>query len=404
MACVHCGLCLGSCPTYLETGNENDSPRGRIHLMRAVQDGRMELADEPIRHLDTCLGCRACETACPSGVAYGELLEHTRHFIEGRHTRSWPERWLRDVLIERVFPYPERMDLALRPAQWLRAAGMEKWLPERARTMVELLPKQSSWRTLPAFSPAEGEVKGTLGMLSGCVMQVLFGDTHQHTIRLLNRSGWNVVVPPAQSCCGALHSHAGKLELARDSARRNIEVFEQARVDAVVVNAAGCGSAMKGYASLFEERDEWCERARRFASKVRDLSEVLDFTRFVAGPWRRGKVTFHDACHLAHAQGITRQPRQWVRKVAGEHYVELPEAEVCCGSAGSYNLTELEMAARLQRRKVEKIGATGALTVVTSNPGCQMQIEAGLRNMGYPQVRVMHLADFLAEAVLAADL
>lgn len=400
MSCIHCGLCLSSCPTYLETGNENDSPRGRIYLMRALQDGRMPVSSEPVRHLDLCLGCRACEAACPSGVPYGTLLEHTRDHVERVHARGWFQGLLRRVVIGRVFPYPRRMRLALLPARLVKAFGLSGLMPRRIRESLALIPEHISEHAIPASIPPVGVEKCRVGFVSGCVMSVMFGDTHRHSLELLARAGCTVLTPPQQVCCGALHAHGGQLDLARANARRNIEVFEGARLDRIVINAAGCGSTLKEYGALLAEDPAWAERARAFSAKVRDLSELLvelGGVRTASHVSSKQRVTFHDACHLAHAQRITAPPRQLVKAVAGEGYVEMPEPDVCCGSAGSYNLTEPEMAARLQRRKIENILKSGAEIVVTTNPGCLLQIQAGLRAAGATHVRALHIADYLAE-------
>jgi glycolate oxidase iron-sulfur subunit len=414
LACIHCGLCLGACPTYLETGNENDSPRGRIYLMRAVQDGRLPLDHVAVRHLDLCLGCRACEAACPSGVQYGALLEGTRDHIEAHYGRSAFQTFLRRVAIERVFPFPGRMKLALLPARWLRAAGADRFLPKLARDAVGLLPEKLSCRSLAEFSPATTEPKrGRIGFIRGCVASVLFGDTNAASIALLNRAGYDVFAPAAPGCCGALYAHSGNLARARDCARRNLAAFDAQPLDAIITNAAGCGSTLKAYDHLLADDAEWIERAQRFSAKVEDLSERLarpeSLNRLfpasrltphaAAGADHAVRITFHDACHLAHAQRITKAPRDLLRAVAGQNFVELAESDVCCGSAGSYNLTEPEMAERLQRRKIDYILASGAQIVVTTNPGCILQIQAGLRNAGAAHVRVRHLADFLFEAV-----
>jgi len=400
LTCIHCGLCLGSCPTYLETGNENDSPRGRIYLMRAVQEGRLSLADAPVRHIDTCLGCRACEAVCPSGVQYGDLLEHTRDHIETNYRRSAFQTFLRRVAIEKVFPFPGRMKLALMPARAIRGVGLEGFLPKFARDALSLVPANTSEGNLPEVSPATGEKRARVGFVSGCVMSVMFGDTNAASVRLLNRTGSEVITPRGQVCCGALYAHSGRLELARESARRNIEVFERQNLDAIVINAAGCGSTMKEYGALLRDEPAWAERAKQFSAKVKDLTEWLSAKEFqISDNKLQVKVTYHDACHLAHAQRITKPPRELVKAVAGSNFVELLEAEVCCGSAGTYNLTEPEMAERLQARKTENILKTGAKIVVTSNPGCILQIQAGLRKAG-AQVEVMHLADFLERATL----
>jgi len=415
LACIHCGLCLASCPTYLETGNENDSPRGRIYLMRALQDGRLPLADTSVRHIDLCLGCRACEAVCPSGVQYGELLEGTRDHIEKRYARSTYQNVLRRFVIEKIFPVPWRMKLALAPARFLKTLRLDRLLPKSLREGMALIPNQLSSVTLPEFSGAlTPKPRGRVGFVSGCVMTVMFGETNRASVELLNRAGYDVVTPAGQGCCGALFAHGGNLACARDCARHNIEAFERTDVDTIIINAAGCGSTLKEYGHLLHGDPAWAKRAEAFGSKVKDITEWLE--PFVV-PALAGRepsefptaveqakacttnaelVTYHDACHLAHAQRITRQPRELVRAVAGKQFVELPESDVCCGSAGSYNLTEPEMAARLQARKTQNVLKTGAKTVVTSNPGCILQIEAGLRKAG-ADVRVMHIADFLLE-------
>jgi glycolate oxidase iron-sulfur subunit len=411
LACIHCGLCLSSCPTYLETGNENDSPRGRIYLMRAIQDGRMDLGDHPVRHVDLCLGCRACEAACPSGVHYGELLEATRDHIEKHHTRTLGQTLLRRWAIEKIFPFPERLELALWPARLIKRLGLDRLLPKFLRDALALIPDSSRRVELPSVSPASaarGPARGRVGLISGCVMSVMFGETNAATVRLLNRCGYDVVIPPEQGCCGALYAHGGNLEEARACARRNIEVFERLNLDAIIINAAGCGSTLKEYGHLLQEDLAWRERAIRFSNSVKDLTEYLTQAKFQptldAGPELAelheadAKVTYHDACHLAHPQRITRPPRELVRAIAGERFVELTESDVCCGSAGSYNLTEPEMAERLQRRKIENILKTGAQLVITTNPGCLLQIRAGLRKAGAHQVRALHIADYLDAA------
>lgn len=398
LACIHCGLCLSSCPTYLETGNENESPRGRIYIMRALQSGRLPLDHQSVRHIDLCLGCRACEAACPSGVQYGALLEQTRDHVEKHLSRSASETFLRRVLIERIFPSRARMKLALAPGQWLKKTGLDRWLPEMLRGPLSLLPERTSSAALPELSPAaSGSRRGAVGMITGCAMSAMFGATNLATVKLLNAAGFDVVAPRDQVCCGALFAHSGRLDMAREYARKNLAAFEKHQVDAIIINAAGCGSTLKEYGHLLGHD----EAAQRFASKVRDLTEFLVEHGFLKRSFRRcdGSVTYHDACHLAHAQRITKAPRDLVKAVAGAAYIELPEADVCCGSAGTYNLTEPAMAARLQARKTRNIQSTGALTVVTSNPGCMLQIEAGLRKAGAANVRVRHIADFLLDAI-----
>ena len=401
LACIHCGLCLSSCPTYLETGDENDSPRGRIYLMRAVQDGRLALAETAVTHIDRCLGCRACEAVCPSGVQYGNLLEHTRDHVEKNFSRSVFQNFLRRVAIEKVFPNRSLMKIALLPARFARWVRAEKVLPRFAREALSLIPDDLQAGQLPELSPAAGKRKGRVGFIRGCVMDVMFGPTNSNSVRLLNAAGYEVVTPSGQGCCGALHAHNGNLEAAREAARVNIVAFGRLELDAIIINAAGCGSTLKDYGHLLAGDLAWAERAKQFASKVKDITEWLATTDFLStlhpSPSTL-RVTYHDACHLAHAQRITKPPRELVKAVAGKNFVELPESDVCCGSAGTYNLTEPEMAEQLQRRKTENILRTKADLVVTSNPGCLLQIRAGLKKAG-SNTRVVHIADYLADAL-----
>ena len=402
LACVHCGLCLSSCPTYLETGNENDSPRGRIYIMRAMQSGQLDVSAAPVRHIDLCLGCRACETACPSGVQYGTLLEETRDHIEKHHSRGLFQWLLRRLVIEQVFPFPWRMQVALWPVRVIRVLRLGFLLPKFAREMMELLPQHLTKGNLPAKRLAKGEARGQVGFIEGCVMQVMFGDTNESSAELLNRGGWDVLTPKGQGCCGALYAHSGQLAKARDCARRNIAAFEGQPLDAIIINAAGCGSTLVKYGELLKDDPAWANRAEAFSAKVKDLVTWLDSSRFaVSGSG--AKVTYHDACHLAHAQGITLEPRELVKAKSGGEFVEFAESDLCCGSAGSYNLTEPEMASRLQKRKVQNIIDSGAEVVVTTNPGCLLQIQSGLRKAGAHNIRAVHIADYLLEGDTAAD-
>jgi glycolate oxidase iron-sulfur subunit len=394
LACIHCGLCLSSCPTYLETGNENDSPRGRIYLMRAVQDGRLPLDDTSVQHIDLCLGCRACEAVCPSGVHYGHLLEHTRDHLERTHKRSAFQTFLRRFVIEKIFPHRERMELALFPARIAKSLNVEKFLPKFAKDALSLIPDNAKADPLPPFSPATGTRKGKVGFIRGCVMDVMFSQTNQNTVRLLNAVGYDVVIPEQQGCCGALFAHSGNLSRARDCARDNILAFGN-DLDAIVINAAGCGSTLKEYGELLRGDENWEQRGKNFSAKVKDITEFLATNPSPVTSPSSLKVTYHDACHLAHPQKITKQPRDLIKAVAGKNFVELPESDVCCGSAGTYNLTEPEMAERLQNRKTQNIIKTGTDIVVTTNPGCLLQIRAGLEKAG-SKIKAMHIADYLA--------
>jgi glycolate oxidase iron-sulfur subunit len=402
LACVHCGLCLSSCPTYLETGNENDSPRGRIYIMRAIQAGRLDEGAATVRHIDLCLGCRACETACPSGVQYGTLLEETRDHIEKHHSRGLFQWLLRRLVIEQVFPFPWRLQVALWPVRAVRFLRLGFLLPKFAREMMELLPQQFAKGNLPAKRLAKGEAKGQVGFIEGCVMQVMFGDTNESSVELLNRDAWDVITPRGQGCCGALYAHSGQLAKARDCARRNIAAFENEPLDAIIINAAGCGSTLVEYGELLKDDPAWAKRAEAFSAKVKDLVTWLDSSRFALSG-SGAKVTYHDACHLAHAQGITAEPRELVKAKSGGELVELAESDLCCGSAGSYNLTEPEMASRLQKRKAQNIIDSGAEVVVTTNPGCLLQIQSGLRKAGAHHIRAIHIADYLLEVGTADD-
>ena len=394
-ACVHCGLCLNACPTYLELGREADSPRGRIHLINAVESGTLPLDDEVVRHLDLCLGCRACETACPSGVRYGAIIEQARAHIERSRRRSWRERLRRRAVLA-VFPYPQRMRLLLGPVRALQVAGL--WpLAQWLAPVAALIPRLPPRRPLAERHPAVGPERGRVGLLAGCVARDIFAATNEATIRVLNRNGITVLVPPAQACCGALHVHGGDPDTARAMARHDIGAFPE-DLDAVVVNAAGCGAAMKEYGALLAGDAGWAERARSFADKVRDVTEFLAAlpARPGAAPLRE-RVVYHDACHLAHGQQVRGAPRDLLRLIPELELVELAESEICCGSAGSYNLTEPEMARRLRDRKIDDILATGASCVASANPGCTMQILSGLRARG-STVRVAHPVELLAEA------
>jgi glycolate oxidase iron-sulfur subunit len=401
LACVHCGLCLGACPTYLETGNENESPRGRIYLMRALQAGRVPLDDASVEHIDLCLGCRACEVACPSGVQYGALLEQTRDFIESRYQRSHYQTFLRRFVIEKIFPVPWRMKLALVPARFAKTLKLDRILPKKLREPLDLIPDRVSSRPVPEISGATvTPAKGSVGFISGCVMSVMFGDTNRSSIQLLNALGYDVVTPSEQICCGALFAHGGNMEKAREHAARNVKAFAEYKLDAIIINAAGCGSTLKEYGHLLEGGTGE-SAGKQFAAKVFDLTEFLVSNGFLKDGYKTVpyRLTYHDACHLAHPQRITKQPRDLVKMVAGGNYVELAEADICCGSAGSYNLTEPEMAERLQSRKIRNIAATGADVVVTTNPGCILQIRSGIEKAAGKKIRVMHIADFLAESL-----
>ena len=403
--CIHCGMCLEACPTYQITRLETESPRGRIHLMISMLDGG-PTSDTTRLHLDRCLACRACEVVCPSGVPYGHLIEAARTVIadETRPRRGWLARRLRRLALH-VLAEPSLLGraatvLGLYERLGLRAlvhaTGLMRLLPRGLRRLEALYPPFGRPRyRAPAPPPAP---RARAALLLGCVMRVAYGDVHTAAARILTRQGIAVVDAPAQICCGAIHAHAGEREDARALARRNIAAFEEAAVDVVVVDAAGCGAQLKGYGALLADDEVWRGRAAAFAAKVRDASEYI---AEVAGEWLGRldlRATYQDACHLAHAQGIRKQPRDLLSRVHGLQLLEMADADVCCGSAGSYNLTQPDYADRLQERKVDAILATGADAVISANPGCMLQIEAGLRARG-SRVPVLHLVEALDRAL-----
>lgn len=378
--CVHCGLCLSACPTYVELGTEMDSPRGRIYLMKALENGSLTLTADVAHHLDLCLGCRACETACPSGVHYGELIESARLYVEEHHQRPWLDR-LRRQLINRVFPYPQRLRVLLLPLRLLELLGALEPL-RRLTSVAAALPPLGSWESLPELVPSTTAERERVGLHAGCVAQVLFAETNRATARVLAYNACSVHTPGRQVCCGALYLHGGARAQALDCARRNIDAFP-ADLAAIVTNAAGCGAMLKQYGELLAGDPQYAARARAFSAKVRDVTEFLAALPMAKPPRAiHVRVTYHEACHLAHAQGVRSAPRAVLKQIAGIELVELADADTCCGSAGSYNLTEPAMARRLGERKGEHIRATGAAYVAAANPGCIMQIRAALQRAG----------------------
>jgi glycolate oxidase iron-sulfur subunit len=396
--CIHCGLCLEACPTYKITHLETESPRGRLHLMGTIADGRIDprASDATVLHLDRCLACRACEAVCPSGVPYGRLIEETRagiaqargitplgHVLLWSVSRTWVLRALATLLL-----ISERSGLR---------RLVRRFLPARLRRLDALAPPvgRPSYRRVAVESP-----RSSVALLLGCVMRSSYGDVHTATARVLAHQGVEVVDTPEQTCCGALHAHAGDKAEAVRLAKRNIAAFEQA--DLLLVNAAGCGAHLKSYAHLLEDDPKWAGRAAKLASRVRDASEYLDG---IVGPEPLGelamRVTYQDPCHLAHAQGIRAEPRALLSRVRGLELVEMADADVCCGSAGYYNLAQPEYADRLLEPKIDAILATRPDAVVTGNPGCMLQLAAGLRSRGRADIPVLHVVEVLDRALAA---
>lgn len=413
--CVHCGFCLPTCPTYLLWNEEMDSPRGRIYLMKmGAEGGGAQMDKKFVGHFDKCLGCMACVTACPSGVQYGKLIEATRAQIERNYRRPFLDRLFRKLIFW-LFPHPNRLRLLMLPLwvyqrsglRWLlRKSGLLRLLPERLRSMESLLPEielRNLFRPIPRHvtpeTMSQRKPRLRVGVLLGCVQRVLFSNVNAATVRVLAALGCEVVVPPEQECCGALMAHTGREPEAINAARRIIEVFERAEVDAIAVNAAGCGSNIKEYAHLLRDDPEFAERAKVLAGKCRDVSELiaeLGMARPVNSIHLR--VAYHDSCHLQHAQAIRSQPRQLLNAISGLELVELSDSAICCGSAGVFNLIEPETARQLADRKARSIIDSGAQALVSANPGCLLQIAGGLRRAGRP-LPVFHLIEVIDAAL-----
>jgi len=405
--CVHCGFCLPACPTYVLWGQEMDSPRGRVYLMQMARDGA-PMTPEWVSHFDTCLGCMACMPACPSGVEYGKLLEATRAQIARRYKRSGAETWFRRVLFD-VLPDP----VALRMMRWpmvmyqrfgarrlLQATGLSRFMPAQLRSMEALMPSATARERVPALSsPAAGPARRRVGMLLGCVQREFLSPVNAATARVLAAEGFEVVAPDDQPCCGALLTHAGEEARAQAHARRMIDVFDNAGVDVIATNAAGCGSAMKEYGHLLRDDRRYAERAATFAAKCKDVTEILaaDAPRAERKPVRM-RVAYHDACHLQHAQGVRSQPRKLLSQIPGLELLEIPEPGICCGSAGIYNLVQPETATTLGDRKAQQIAPLQPDVIATGNPGCLLQIQAALTRIGR-SIPVVHTVQILDASI-----
>ena len=404
--CVHCGFCLPTCPTYAVLGVEMDSPRGRIRLMETVWDGRVDVKSDAFeKHMYACLDCRACETACPSGVEFGKLMEGARSQIEAARPRSPLERLIRAIAFRVLLPNPPLLATFVRFSVFAKRFGMRALLraiplpvARRLADLLALVPDRVSSGHLPTVFAAQGTRRGRVALFTGCVMRAAFADTNAATARVLARNGIEVVVPTTQTCCGALHAHAGQRDDARALARRDIALLEGLDVDAFIVNAAGCGATLKEYGWLLKDDPAWHDRAERFAARVKDASEYLAGVGLAATPRSlAARVAYDDPCHLLHGQRIGEQPRALLAAIPDLEVLPLVEADWCCGSAGTYNVTQPELSAALLERKVGHVLRSGAEILVTANPGCQMQLQAGLRQAG-SRVRVMHLMDLLDRA------
>lgn len=413
--CVHCGFCLPACPTYQSWGQEMDTPRGRIYLMKAQSEGRLPLSSTLVQHFDRCLGCLACVSACPSGVQYDVLIEQTRAEVEAQHRRPLGERLFRGLLFA-FFPYPARLRV-LALLQWLfvasglrrllRRSGLLQRLPERLRQLEALAPPLAwgqLWTTLPTFSAARGAARRRVALLAGCVQRVYFPGVNQATLRVLSAEGCDVVVPEGLGCCGALSLHSGREQEAQRLARDAIARLEREQVSSIVVNSAGCGSAMKHWSRLFAADPEWKARAQRIEAKVKDVSELLaELTPVAPRHPLRLRVAYHDACHLSHGQKVRAQPRALLGSIPGLELVDIPEADQCCGSAGVYNLLQPQSAQLIGKRKADNIRSVQPELLVSANPGCTLQIQSQLGAAG-ASIRTAHPIEVLDASLRGASL
>jgi glycolate oxidase iron-sulfur subunit len=408
--CVHCGFCLPACPTYTLWGEEMDSPRGRIYMMKKSSQGEAPLDQRFQLHMDNCLGCMACMTACPSGVQYNKLIEDTRAQVERNIPRSTSDSLFRKLLFA-TFPYVKRLRLLALPMlvyqrsglqKLLRATGLLRLLPQRLAQMESLLPRVPTGflQGLPSRVTPVSQPRRRVGMLSGCVQQVFFQHVNRATARVLAAEGCEVVIPQEQQCCGALMLHSGLDEQASALARKMIATFEAANVDSIVINAAGCGSTMKDYGHLLRDDPAWAARAAAFSSKCKDISEILcELTPLAPRHPLPMRAAYHDACHLRHAQAIYAEPRRLLAAIPGLEVAEVDEATLCCGSAGVYNLLHPEPANQLGDRKVENLLATKADAVISANPGCLLQLMSGLQRRGLAAMPTFHMVELLDASI-----
>lgn len=413
--CMRCGFCLPTCPTYIESGfKESHSPRGRIAVMKAVVDGLIEPDEDVERSLNLCLGCRACEPVCPSGVNYGQLLEEARDIIEQNKKHSLPVRTVRKVVFEGLFPNQNRMRtltglLGFYQRSGLqtvaRKSGMLKLLPDTLATMEKVLPQVPTLKEMknrPSFLPAESPVKKRVAFFSGCLMDTMFMKTNDSTMRLLQIAGCEIVIPENQACCGALHGHGGEKNGAKELAKRNIKAFLDLEVDYIITNAGGCGAYLTDYGHLLKDEPEWAEKAKQFSSKLKDISRILVELEFHKKDLRLPAqvITYQDSCHLRNVMKTAQEPRMLLKAINNTEYHEMVKADSCCGSAGIYNIVESEMSMKILDSKMNTAKATHASTIVTANPGCLLQMKLGIEREGLSdKMRAVHIVDLLLEAV-----
>lgn len=414
MNCTRCGFCLPSCPTYIETGqNEVHSPRGRIALMKGLVDGVIEPSDEVKESIDLCLGCRACEPVCPSGVQFGHLLEQARDAIYQTNEQSFIEKTTRSFAFNKLFPHQNRMQRATSLIGFYQRSGLQtiahktkaiKLVPKDLRAMEKVLPdvpKRKVMKQRPEQVTAIAPRRKRVAFFSGCLMDTMFLSTNDATIKLLQYAGCDIVIPKTQACCGALHGHSGERERAMEMAKRNIEAFEEEAVDYIITNAGGCGAFLHDYEYLLREDAEWQKRAADFSRKIKDISSILIDLQFDELDLQVADqiVTYQDSCHLKNGQHTFSQPRQLIEAIDGVHYVEMTDASRCCGSAGIYNIVESDMSMQILDYKMTQVKNTAAKTIVTANPGCLLQMKLGIEREGLSDsVQAVHLVDFLLQA------
>lgn len=412
--CMRCGFCLPACPTYQETGQEEASPRGRIALMKALSEGLITPDQTIVDQMEFCLGCRACESACPAGVPFGQLLEQARSSFAEPLPRTLISRFLRRFFFHWLFPYPRRLRLIGSVIAFYQRSGLKRLfhrlgilrlLPTPLREMEKILPQVNSRgvrKYLGSTIPAQGKKRSRVGFFYGCIMDIVFTKTNINTVHLLTKAGYEVVIPSEQTCCGALHAHAGEKEQAIHLAEKNITAFQQARVEWVASNAGGCGAMLREYPHLLRNHRNLLDDAQSFAHSVQDVSQLL-LQAQESLPFHKltsQLVTYQDSCHLRNGMGVIQEPRQLLRSIPGITLVEMKKADRCCGSAGIYNLTHPDLAFSLLDKKMKDLRATQADTLVTTNPGCFLQMKMGIQRSGLThQVRILHLVDLLAEAM-----
>ncbi|AZB42104.1 (Fe-S)-binding protein [Bacillus sp. FJAT-42376] len=414
--CMRCGFCLPSCPTYIESGfDEAHSPRGRIALMKGVVDGLIEPDEDVERSLNLCLGCRACEPVCPSGVNYGHLLEEARDIINQNKKHSLPVRVMRKAAFHHLFPHQNRMRHVTGLLGFYQRSGLQKLarntgvmklFPETLATMEKVLPSVPTMKEMknrPEFLPSSGKTAKRVAFFSGCLMDTMFMETNNATAKLLQAAGCEIVIPKNQACCGALHGHSGEKAEGKELAKRNIQTFEELDVDYIITNAGGCGAFLIEYDHLLHDEPDWHDRAKAFSSKLKDFTEVLiecDFHKLIPLALPPAIMTYQDSCHLRNVMHTSSAPRRLLHAIKGAEFREMKDADRCCGSAGIYNIVESEMSMQILDHKMEQAKASQAAIIVTANPGCLLQMQLGIEREGLSgKVKAVHLADLLAEAM-----